>query len=39
MSLPYENPKWEKLRKEISQIGYRFGDILSMDSYDSDLGT
>lgn len=33
MSLPYENPKWEKLRKEISQIGFRFEDIPSMDSY------
>lgn len=33
MSLPYENPKWEKLRKEISQIGYHFEDVPNMDSY------
>ena len=33
MVLPYENPKWERLRKDISQIGYHFEDIPSMDGY------
>lgn len=33
MSLPYENPKWEKLRGEISEMGYRFEDIPNTDGY------
>lgn len=33
MSLPRENPKWEKLRGEISQIGYHFEAVPNMDSY------
>ena len=33
MVLPYENPKWERLRKDISQVGYHFEDIPSMDGY------
>lgn len=33
MTLPYENPKWEKLRGEVSKIGYHFEDIPNMDGY------
>lgn len=33
MLLPFENPKWEKLRKEVSKIGYHFEDIPNMDGY------
>lgn len=33
MLLSYENPKWEKLRKEVSKIGYHFEDIPNMDGY------
>lgn len=31
--LPYENPKWEKNRKEILKIGYEFSNDLNVDSY------
>ena len=33
MLLPYENPKWERLRKDILQIGYHFEDTPRMDGY------
>lgn len=33
MELPYENPKWEKLRREISEIGYHFEAVPPMDGY------
>lgn len=33
MLLSYENPKWERLRNDISKIEYHFEDTPSMDGY------
>lgn len=33
MPLPYENPKWDRARKEVKKIGYCFDAVPTMDGY------